>query len=146
MDELYRSLEVNSTAKMSTPDPLFVDKYRNTYPKVSRLLEEHLEETLTFYSYPAKHHRKIRTTNLIEWLNKIIKKRSRVIGIFPNVESCIRYVSCLLMETDEDWQTGRRYMRMDYLDEDESNKDEEFMEEIKKVKERPKLNKELVAQ
>ncbi|MEA1913572.1 MAG: IS256 family transposase [candidate division WOR-3 bacterium] len=125
---------------------LIVDKYRNTYPKVSRLLEKHLEETLTFYSYPSRHHRKVRTTNLIEYLNKIIKKRSRVIGIFPNAESCIRYVSCLLMEIDEDWQTGRRYMRMDYLDEDESNKDEEFMEEIKKVKERSKLNKELVAQ
>jgi len=123
---------------------LIVDKYRNTYPKVSKLLEEHLEETLTFYSYPSKHHRKIRTTNLIEYLNRLIKKRSRVVGIFPNAKSCIRYVSCLLMEIDEDWQTGRRYIRMDYLEENEI--EEDFMEGLKKVKEGSKLNEELVAQ
>jgi transposase-like protein len=123
---------------------LIVDKYRNTYPKVSKLLEEHLEETLTFYSYPSKHHRKIRTTNLIEYLNRLIKKRSKVLGIFPNAKSCIRYVSCLLMEIDEDWQTGRRYIRMDYLEENEI--EEEFMEGLKKVKEGSKLNEELVAQ
>lgn len=123
---------------------LIVDKYRNTYPKVSKLLEEHLEETLTFYSYPSKHHRKIRTTNLIEYLNRLIKNRSKVVGIFPNAKSCIRYVSCLLMEIDEDWQIGRRYIRMDYLEENEI--EEDFMEGLKKVKEGSKLNEELVAQ
>lgn len=123
---------------------LIVDKYRDTYPKVSKLLEEHLEETLTFYGHPERHHRKIRTTNLIEYLNRLIKKRSKVVGIFPNAKSCIRYVSCLLMEIDEDWQTGRRYIRMDYLEENEI--EEDFMEGLKKVKEGSKLNEELVAQ
>jgi transposase-like protein len=129
-----------------TISQLIIDKYKDTYPKVSGLLEEYLEETLTFFSYPSKHHRKIRTTNLIEYLNKLIKKRSKVVGIFPNAKSCIRYVSCVLMEVDEEWQTGRRYMRMDNRNEDESEVDEEFMEEIHKVKEGSNLNEELVAQ
>jgi len=123
---------------------LIIDKYRETYPKVSNFLEEKLEETLTFFGYPSKHHRKIRTTNQIEYLNKLIKKRSKVIGIFPNAKSCIRYLSCLLMEIDEDWQTGRSYMRMDSLEENES--EEEFMEELQKTKKEYELNKELVAQ
>jgi len=127
-----------------TVSQLIIDKYRNIYPKISELLEEHLEETLTFLSYPPKHHRKIRTTNQIEYLNKLIKKRSKVIGIFPNAKSCIRYLSCLLMEIDEDWQTGRSYMRMDSLEENES--EEEFMEELQRTKNEYELNKELVAQ
>jgi len=70
---------------------LISDKYRNTYPKVSKLLDENVEETLTFYSYPKHHHRKIRTTNLVEGtLNSILKRRSKVVGIFPNRDSCIR--------------------------------------------------------
>lgn len=67
-----------------------------------------------------------------------------VIGIFPNPESCIRYVSYVLMEIDEDWHTGRRYIRMDYLEENEV--EEEFMEELQNVKEGSKLNEELAAQ
>ena len=123
---------------------LVINRYRDTYPKVSEFLEERLDETLAFFSYPSKHHRKIRTTNLIEYLNKLIKKRSKVIGIFPNAKSCIRYISCLLMEIDEDWQTGRRYMRMDSIEENES--EEEFMEELQRTKNEYELNKELVAQ
>lgn len=132
------------------------NKYRGKYLKVSKMLDEHLEETLTFYGYPAKHHKKIRTTNLIEWLNKMIKKRSKVtclrathrqVGVFPNAESCIRYASCLLMEIDEDWRTGRKYIRMDELEEDnDSDLDENLIGEINRVKEELELNKELVAQ
>ena len=125
---------------------IVADKYRNKYSRVSKMLDGHLEGTLTFYGHPKRHQRKIRTTNLIESLNRIIKKRSKVICIFPNTESCIRYVSCLLMETEEEWQTGRRYMRMDYAEEDEAEIDEEIINEIEKVKKEVALNEELVAQ
>lgn len=123
------------------------NKYRGKYLKVSKMLDEHLEETLTFYGYPAKHHRKIRTTNLIEWLNKMIKKRSKVIGVFPNAESCIRYASCLLMEIDEDWQTGRKYISMDDFEEDnDSDLEEDIMKEISRAKEESALHEVLVSQ
>ncbi len=116
------------------------DKYRDKYPRVSKLLDEHIEETLEHYNFPMHHKRKIRTTNLIEGnLNSILKRRSKVVGIFPNRESCIRYACCQLMEIDEDWQTGRRYMKMEEKETDET---EDFMEEIKEIKQ----SDELVAQ
>ena len=120
------------------------DKYRNTYPRLSKLLDENVEETLVFLSYPEHHQRKIRTTNLIEGtLNSLLKRRSRVVGIFPNKKSCIRYACCLLMEIDEEWQTNRRYMRM--LKEDNAaDFDEDLMIEITQLKRKSKIKKELV--
>ncbi len=73
--------------------------YEVSYPKVSRMLEEELEFTLTYLAYPKHHGRKIRTTNLIEGvINKDLKQRSRVVDIFPNQESCLRYACLQLME------------------------------------------------
>jgi transposase-like protein len=96
--------------------------YQDRYPRVSRFLEEELEGTLTFFDYPETHQRKIRTTNLIEGvLNKALKQRSKVIGIFPNRESCLRYACCRLMEIDEEWQTGRKYMKM--IEDEDSDTD-----------------------
>lgn len=119
---------------------MVADRFRDKYPRVSKLLEENIEETLAFFDFPNHHKRKIRTTNLIEaTLNSKLKRRSKVVGIFPNRNSCIRYTCCLLMEIDEDWQTGRRYMRIPEKETDES---EEFMEKIKEVKQ----SEELVAQ
>jgi len=89
---------------------IIIDYYETLFPSVSRLLTKSLEETLTFFDFPEHHRRKIRTTNLIEHLNSQIKRRTKVINIFPNADSCIRYVSALLQEIDEEWQTGRRYM------------------------------------
>lgn len=110
------------------------DKYRKSYLKVSELLDEHIEETLTFYQYPETHHRKIRTTNLIEGIiNSLLKWRSKVVTIFPNKESLIRYACCLLMEIDEGWQINSRYMRM--LKEDENLDDDKyFMREINDIR------------
>ncbi len=123
---------------------LISDKYRERYPKVSKLLDENVEETLTFYSYLRHHHRKIRTTNLIEGtLNSMLKRRSKVVGIFPNRDSCIRYACSLLMEIDEEWQTNRRYVRM--LKEDNAaDFDEDLIIEITQLKQKSKIKKELV--
>jgi len=72
---------------------LIATKYQDKCPRVTQFLEEDLESTLTFFDYPDLHQRKIRTTNLIEGvINKALKQRSKVIGIFPNRESCLRYV------------------------------------------------------
>jgi transposase-like protein len=82
---------------------LIAEKYQKSYPKVSHLLEEDLESTLTYLSFPASHWRKIHTTNLIEGIiNKDLKQRSRVVGIFSNKASCLRYSCLRLMEIDEE--------------------------------------------
>jgi len=123
---------------------LIAEKYQNSYPKVSRLLEESLESTLTYLSHPASHWRKIRTTNLIEGvLNKDLKQRSRVVGIFPNKASCLRYACLRLMEIDEKWQTGRRYMKIPEEDQKIDTSDT-LLKEIKKIKEGVNTREELM--
>ena len=123
---------------------LIAEKYQDSYPKVSRLLEESLESTLTYLSFPTSHWRKIRTTNLIEGvLNKDLKQRSRVVGIFPNKASCLRYSCLRLMEIDEKWQTGRRYMKIPEEDQ-KTDTNDALLKEIKKIKEGVKTREELM--
>jgi len=79
------------------------------YPKVSELLDEFGEEILNVYSLPEQHQRKMRSTNMLERYNQELKRRTRVIRIFPDRESCLRLVTALAMETSEDWMV-RRYL------------------------------------
>jgi putative transposase len=80
--------------------------------KVAEHLEEHIEECLSCLVFPESHHRRIRTTNGLERLNQEIKRRSRVVRIFPNERSCLRLVTALAVEQSEEWITGRRYLDM----------------------------------
>lgn len=129
----------------ATVAQMIAQKYQDSYPKVSQILEEELGFTLTYLDYPDHHKRKIRTTNLIEGvINKDLKQRSKVVGIFPNQESCMRYVCMRLMEIDEEWQTGRRYMRITREDQSLEHNDP-LLCEIKEVKEGVKAQEELVA-
>jgi transposase-like protein len=85
--------------------------YEKSAPKLSSWLEENIAEGLTIFSFPAQHRVKIRTTNVIERLNREIKRRTQVVSIFPNDASCLRLVTAVLMEISEDWLTERtRYM------------------------------------
>jgi transposase-like protein len=78
-------------------------------------LEEHIEECLSCLAFPESHRRCIRTTNSLERLNQEIKRRTRVVRIFPNRESCLRLVTALAVEVSEEWVTGRRYLDMEEL-------------------------------
>jgi putative transposase len=128
----------------ATVAQMIAQKYQDSYPKVSQILEEELGFTLTYLDYPDHHKRKIRTTNLIEGvINKDLKQRSKVVGIFPNQESCLRYVCMRLMEIDEEWQTGRRYMRITREDQSLEHNDP-LLCEIKEVKEGVRTQEELV--
>jgi transposase-like protein len=95
------------------------EKWRKKgHEKVSCHLEEHIEECLTCLAFPESHRRRIRTTNGLERLNQEIKRRrTRVVRIFPNRESCLRLVSALAVEQSEEWVTGRRYLDMGELEE-----------------------------
>jgi putative transposase len=83
--------------------------------KVSEHIEEHVEECLSCLAFPESHRRRIRTTNGLERLNQEIKRRTRVVRIFPNRESCLRLVTALAIEQSEEWVTGRRYLDMEEL-------------------------------
>jgi putative transposase len=80
--------------------------------KVAEHIEEHIEECLSCLAFPESHRRRIRTTNGLERLNQEIKRRTRVVRIFPNEKSCLRLVTALAVEQSEEWSTGRRYLDM----------------------------------
>jgi transposase-like protein len=81
-------------------------------PKVARLVEEHGEEILGVYALPEAHRKRMRTTNMLERQNQELKRRTRVVRIFPNEQSCLRLVSALLIETSQEWM-GRIYLSME---------------------------------
>jgi transposase-like protein len=87
---------------------MMVQKYTITAPRLSAWLEANLAEGFTVFSFPTKHSRFIRTTNSLERVNREIRRRTRVVGIFPNEASCLRLISAILMETSEKWQIGKR--------------------------------------
>jgi putative transposase len=92
------------------------NKWRGkAHEKVAEHIEEHIEECLSCLAFPESHRRRIRTTNGLERLNQEIKRRTRVVRIFPNRESCLRLVSALAVEQSEEWVTGRRYLDMEEL-------------------------------
>jgi putative transposase len=91
------------------------DRLISDHPQLSDLLDNAREEVLAYTSFPIEHWRKIRTNNPLENLNSQIKRRTRVVGIFPNRASVIRLVGMVLLEQHEDWMTGRRYMNQESL-------------------------------
>jgi len=88
-----------------------VDGLRPRFPAVAELLVGAEPDLLTHLTFPASHRRQIRSTNPQERLNKEIKRRTRVVGIFPTRASVIRLVGMVLAEQDDEWQDGRRYFR-----------------------------------
>jgi putative transposase len=84
-------------------------------PKVAILLEAAEEELLAFMAFPREHQAKLRSTNPLERLNKEIARRSDVVGIYPNDESLIRLAGALLIEQNDEWLVGRRYLSAESL-------------------------------
>ncbi len=84
-----------------------VKAYQKRAPKLAAWMESNLPEGLTVFDFPKAHWRRIRTTNMVERLNREIRRRTRVVSIFPNEASCLRLMIALLMKTGEAWVTGR---------------------------------------
>ena len=87
-----------------------VQKYAKTASKLADWIERNIPEGLTVFSFPVTHQRKLRTTNGLERLNREIRRRTRVVGIFPNEASCLRLISAILMEFHDEWQVDRIYL------------------------------------
>jgi transposase-like protein len=93
-------------------------------PKAVRKLEEGYEAATAVLVLPEKYRRRLRTTNMLERLIEEVRRRERVIRIFPNLESVWRLVGALLCEQHEAWSTGRLYLKMDAFDEWKAHLDE----------------------
>jgi transposase-like protein len=78
-------------------------------------VEDNIGETLTFYRLPRQHHKHMKGTNMLERLNEEIRRRTRIVRIFPNEASCLRLVRALYAETHEAWLEDARYLNMDLL-------------------------------
>ena len=87
-----------------------IDDYENRFPEAARILEEGLEDSLQFYSFHRMDARKISSTNILERLNREIRRRTNVVGVFPNMDSYIRLVTSHLIEYSEDWSAGKAYI------------------------------------
>ena len=83
-------------------------KWESRYPAVARMLREGLEDCLTVLDFPEHHRKRLRSTNMVENLMKRLKKRSRVVGVFPNRSSCDRLLGAQLIEVHEAWSVEQR--------------------------------------
>lgn len=82
---------------------LIIEEYEGKYPEAMSCLEEGLEDSLQFYNFPEVDKRRISSTNVLERVNREIRRRSRVVGVFPSVGSYLRLIASYLMEYTEDW-------------------------------------------
>jgi transposase-like protein len=92
-----------------------ITRLERPLPKLAALLERAEEDLLAFYAFPGDHWRKLRSTNPLERLNREIGRRTDVVGIFPDDASLIRLATSLVIEQNDEWLVGRRYLSLDSL-------------------------------
>ena len=108
--QLYEAIDIESAMKARND---ILAEYEATAPKAATLLDEAFADITGVLILPLKYRKRLRTTNGVERLNQEIRRRERVIRIFPNEASVIRLMGALLMEQSEKWQTGRKYFEME---------------------------------
>jgi len=106
---MYDSPDIESARTMCKR---IITQFEDKAPKAITVLESGFDDVMAVMSLPLKYRKRLRTTNSIERLNEEIRRRERVIRIFPNVKSVIRLIGALLIEQDEKWSTGRKYFDM----------------------------------
>lgn len=91
---------------------LFIDDHKEKAPALADWAEQAIPEGLVVFQMPSEHRRRVRTSNMLERLNREIYRRTKVVSIFPNTESCLRLVSAIIMETSDEWEASRSYLKM----------------------------------
>ena len=86
------------------------EDWRMSHPRLAEQIEEEIEDCLSCLAFPVEHRPRIRTTNGMERLNQEIKRRTRVVRIFPDRDACLRLVTALVMEQSDEWVSGRCYL------------------------------------
>ena len=95
----------------------FADQLHNRWPKLKVFIDDSLDDVLAYMSFPAQHRTKLHSTNPLARLNKEIKRRADVVGIFPNEDSIRRLIGAVLLEANDDWQLQHRYMQIEGMTE-----------------------------
>jgi len=95
--------------------PLLAKEYEKLFPGAIHCLEERLEDLLQFYHFPEIDKRRISSTNVVEKIVREIRRRSRVIGVFPTVDSYVRLVMCFLVEYSKDRESDRSYIKQEKI-------------------------------
>lgn len=94
----------------------WLENWKGKQSRLCDWAEENIEETFSYFQFPTPHQKHIRSTNLLERVNQEIKRRTEVIRIFPNSESCLRLVRALMVEIHEDWLEAQSYLNMILLE------------------------------
>jgi transposase-like protein len=95
-----------------------IEAWRVRHPRLTAHVDDAVEDCLACLAFPVEHQARIRTTNGLERLSQELKRRTRVVRIFPNRDACLRLVSALAMEQSDEWVSGRRYLDVSLLDHD----------------------------
>jgi putative transposase len=91
------------------------EQFRAKFPKLAKFLDEAESDVLAFMDFPKAHRKQLASTNPLERVNAEIKRRTDVVGIFPNDPAIVRLVGALMLEQNDEWQLQRRYMQLEGL-------------------------------
>ncbi len=105
----------DAKAEAETQWQVVADALREKQPKLGELMDGTREDVLAYMDFPREHWSQIASTNPLERVNREIKRRADVIGIFPNDGAIIRLVGALMLETIDEWAVARRYMSLETL-------------------------------
>ena len=97
----------------------------NSLPKLAQAMEEAEDDVLAYMTFPKAHRTKLHSTNTLERLNREVKRRADVVGIFPNEASIVRLIGAVLMEANDEWSLQHRYLSLEPLNDLASAADEE---------------------
>jgi putative transposase len=112
-----------------------LERLRKPLPKIANLLEEAEDDLLAFYAFPADHSPKLRSANPLERVNREVGRRTDVVGIFPNDRSLIRLAASVVIEQNDEWLVGRRYLSNHSLEAlpDQDKKQDKDREETREL-------------
>ena len=91
------------------------DQFRERWPKLASCIDESEHDVLAYMGFPAQHRAKLHSTNPLERLNKEVKRRADVVGIFPGEASVTRLIGAVLLEANDEWQLQHRYMQLEAM-------------------------------